>query len=591
MTPLKHSNNIAARMGRWSASHWKTAVFGWLAFVVVATFVGTALGTKNIDVADVNVGETHRADQILKDNGFGQTDPQTEIVVIQSSALAVTSPAFRAAVNDVVHAVKPFKTIKNLRSPLDPAHGDQVSADGHTALVEFDMKGDNTVATNNIDPIVAATTAVAKKQHGIFIGEAGSISSGKAINKMFTDQLAQAGERSIPLTLVILLLVFGAIVAAGVPLLLALSAVVGTLGLLSVPSRLIPMDQNVSAVVLLIGLAVGVDYALFYIRREREERAAGKGHRAALEAAAATSGRSVLISGVTVMAAMAGMFLTGDKSFMSFAVGTIVVVGVAMLGSLTVLPALLSRLGDRVEKGRIPFIGRLRRPAGENRFWSAILTPALRHPVVSVVFATTLLVVLAVPVLRLHTAQSGLDSIPKSTPTVAALDRLDNAFPGTAEPALVAVRADTDSAAFKNAANELRALALKSGVMHGPVNIVPNASHTAARIEIPFAGSGVDKTSNKALAELRDNLLPATLGQVPGATYAVGGATAASTDANAVMKHAAPLVFGFVLLFAFLLLLVSFRSIVVAGEGDRAQPAVGRCRLRCRRRGVPVRLG
>ncbi len=463
MTPLKHSNNIAARMGRWSASHWKTAVFGWLAFVVVATFVGTALGTKNIDVADVNVGETHRADQILRDNGFGQTDPQTEIVVIQSSALAVTSPAFRAAVNDVVHAVKPFKTIKNLRSPLDPAHGDQVSADGHTALVEFDMKGDNTVATKNIDPIVAATTAVAKKQDGIFIGEAGSISSGKAINKMFSEQLAQAGERSIPLTLLILLLVFGAIVAAGVPLLLALSAVVGTLGLLSVPSRLIPMDQNVSAVVLLIGLAVGVDYALFYIRREREERAAGKGHRAALEAAAATSGRSVLISGVTVMAAMAGMFLTGDKSFMSFAVGTIVVVGVAMLGSLTVLPALLSRLGDRVEKGRIPFIGRLRRPAGENRFWSAILTPALRHPAVSAVVAAAFLVVLAVPTLSLHTAQSGLDSIPKSTPTVAALDRLDNAFPGSAEPALVAVKADTDSAAFKNAANELRALRTQVG--------------------------------------------------------------------------------------------------------------------------------
>jgi RND superfamily putative drug exporter len=566
MSPLKQSNNIAARMGRWSASHWKTAVFGWLAFVVAATFVGTTLGTKNIDVADANVGETHRADTILKESGFGQSDPQTEIVVIQSSALTVTSPAFRSAVNGVVHAVKPFKTIQNLRSPLDPAHGDQVSADGHTALVEFEMKGDNTLATKNIDPIVAATAAVAKQHRGIFVGEAGSISSGKAIEKMFTHQLAQAGERSIPLTLVILLLVFGAIVAAGVPLLLALSAVVGTLGLLSVPSRLIPMDQNVSAVVLLIGLAVGVDYALFYIRREREERAAGKGHRAALEAAAATSGRSVLISGVTVMAAMAGMFLTGDKSFMSFAVGTIVVVGVAMLGSLTVLPALLSRLGDRIEKGRIPFIGRLRRPAGENRVWSAILTPALRHPVISAVSSAAVLVALAVPVLSLHTAQSGLDSVPRSTPTVAALDRLDTAFPGSAEPALVAVKADTDSAAFKNAVNELRAKALDSGVMHGPVNVVPNAAHTAARIEIPFAGSGVDKTSNKALAELRDNLLPATLGQVPGATYAVGGGTAASYDANAVMKHAAPLVFGFVLLFAFLLLLVSFRSVVVAAK-------------------------
>ena len=168
---------------------------------------------------------------------------------------------------------------------------------------------------------------------------------------------------------------FGSLVAAGVPLLLALSAVFATIGLLAIPSHLVPMDQNVSAVVLLVGLAVGVDYALFYLKREREERAAGKGHRAALEAAAATSGRSVLISGVTVMIAMAGLLFTGDKTFVSFGVATMLVVAVAMIGSLTVLPAMLSKLGDRVEKGRIPFLGRFRRPSGENRVWSWILTP------------------------------------------------------------------------------------------------------------------------------------------------------------------------------------------------------------------------
>src|SRR2546429_3404107 len=178
-------------------------------------------------------------------------------------------------------------------------------------------------------------------------------------------QLAQAGERSLPLTLIILLLVFGAIVAASVPLLLALTAVGATIGLVALPSHLVPMDQNVSAVVLLVGLAVGVDYSLFYIKREREERAAGKGHRAALEAAAATSGRSVLISGVTVMVAMAGLLFSGDKTYLSFGIATILVVALAMIGSLTVLPALLSKLGDRVEKGRVPFIGRLRREGKE----------------------------------------------------------------------------------------------------------------------------------------------------------------------------------------------------------------------------------
>jgi uncharacterized membrane protein YdfJ with MMPL/SSD domain len=569
MSPLKQSNNIAARMGRWSASHWKTAVFGWLAFVVAALAIGGVVGTKNIDNQDANVGQAHRADTILKDYGFGQTDPQTEIVVVQSKTLTVDNPAFRSAVDGVVRAVAPFqtshgKTIKNIRSPLEAAHGDQISDDRHTALVEWDMKGTNKVATDNIDPLVAATDAVAKAHPGIYIGEAGSISSGKAINKLFADQLKLSGERSIPLTLLILVLVFGAIVAAGVPLLLALSAVLGTLGLLALPSHLIPMDQNVSAVVLLIGLAVGVDYALFYLRREREERAAGKGHRAALEAAAATSGRSVLISGFTVIVAMAGMLFTGDKTFLSFGVATMLVVGVAMLGSLTVLPALLSKLGDRVEKGRIPFIGRLRRQGGENRVWAALLTPALRRPAVSAAAAAGLLLVLAVPVLHLHTAQSGLDSIPKSAPTVDTLDRLEVAFPGTAAPALVAVVADTDSADFKNAVNSLRARALKSGSMHGPVQVDVNAAHTAARIEIPLNGNGVDKTSTRALGVLRNDFLPATIGQVSDARFAVSGGTAASYDANQAMKHSAPMVFGFVLAFAFLLLLVAFRSIVIA---------------------------
>ena len=380
MSPLKHSNNLAARMGRWSANHWKTAVFGWLAFVVAALVIGNVVGTKNIDQQDSNVGQAHKADRILKDAGF-QFDPQTEIVLVQSKALTIRDAAFASTVKDVVAAVKPSSTIKNLRSPLDPAHADQVSKDGRTALVEWDMKGTDKYARKHIDALTATTDKVAKAHPGLYVGEAGSISSGKALDKMFNKQLALAGERSVPLTLLILVIVFGALVAAGVPLLLALSAVAATMGLIALPSHLIPMDQNVSAVILLVGLAVGVDYSLFYLKREREERAAGRGHRAALEAAAATSGRSVLISGVTVMIAMAGMLFTGDKTFMGFGIATMAVVAAAMLGSLTVLPALLAKLGDRVEKGRIPFLGRLRRRSGENRFWSAILTPALRHPV------------------------------------------------------------------------------------------------------------------------------------------------------------------------------------------------------------------
>jgi uncharacterized membrane protein YdfJ with MMPL/SSD domain len=566
MSPLKRSNNLAARMGRWSASHWKTAVFGWLAFVLAAVVIGQAVGTKNIDQQDSNVGQAHKADKILKDAGF-QFDPQTEIVLVQSTTKTFTDAAFQRTVNDVAAAVKPFATtIKNFRSPLDPAHADQVSKDGRTALVEWDMRGDDKVARDNIDPILAATAKVAQAHPDFYVGEAGSISSGKALDKMFNEQLAQAGERSVPLTLLVLVIVFGALVAAGVPLLLALSAVMATIGLVALPSHLIPMDQNVSAVILLIGLAVGVDYSLFYLKREREERAAGRGHRAALETAAATSGRSVLVSGVTVMIAMAGMLFTGDKTFMGFGVATMLVVGVAMLGSLTVLPALLAKLGDRVEKGRIPFLGRLRGRSGENRFWSAILTPALRYPVWSGLAAAGVLVALAIPVLHVHTAQSGLNSLPRSTPTVDTLNRIQDSFPGGATPALVAVKGNVDSQRVRDAIGELRTKALASPQMHGPVEVDLNADHTVARVAIPLDGNGVDPTSNAALATLRNDLLPATVGKVPGVEYAVSGGTAASHDFNQAMKHSAPIVFGFVLGFAFLLLLFSFRSLVIAAK-------------------------
>jgi uncharacterized membrane protein YdfJ with MMPL/SSD domain len=572
MSPMKRSNNIAARMGRWSASHWKTAVFGWLAFVVAALVVGNMIGTKNINQNDTNVGQSKKADKILREAGFGgqkeESDPLSEIVVVQNQKLTVKDPAFRATVGEVVEMVEGHdSTIANLKDPRQPAHADQVSADGHTAIVMWDMKGTSDLAKTRIDAFTNATDRIAKAHADYFVGEAGAVSSDKALTAMFNKQLAQAGERSIPLTLIVLVLVFGALVAAGVPLLLALSAVAATIGLVALPSHIIPMDQNVAAVILLVGLAVGVDYSLFYLKREREERAAGKNHRAALEAAAATSGRSVLISGFTVIIAMAGMLFAGDKGYMSMGVATMMVVAVAMIGSLTVLPALLSRLGDRVEKGKVPFLHRLRRSdAGENRFWSAILTPVMRHPVIAALASGAVLLALAFPVLGLHTAQSGFDALPKNAPTVATIDKIDEAFPGNSMPAEVAIKADTNAPATKQAIADLERQALGSGQMLGPIDVEVNPSHTVARVDIPLQGNGVDGKSLAALKTLREEILPATIGQVPGATWAVTGGTANSADANALLKHAFPIVVGFVLTFAFLLLLVSFRSIVVAAK-------------------------
>ena len=464
MSVPRPQKNIAARMGRWSVSHRKLAIVGWLAFVLSAIVVGTAVGQKTISQQNNDVGQANRADQILKQAGFTQSGPLTEFVVIQNHKLTIHDPAFQAVVRDAVGAVSPSSQIHNLRSPLARADQDQVTRDGDTALVVFDMNGTLKSAENRIDPLTSAVASVAKEHPRFYVGEAGAVSSDKALTKLFNQQIGQAGTRSVPLTLLILVLVFGSLLAALVPLMLALQSVVATIGLVAIVSHLTPMDPSVGAVVTLVGLAVGVDYSLFYLRREREERAAGRGELAALQAAAATSGRSVLISGATVMIAMAGMLFSGDKTFESFSIATMIVVAVAMIGSLTVLPAILSKLGDRVEKGRIPPIGRLRRQAGENRLWSAILTPVLRRPAVAAVLAAALLATLAIPTLQLHTAQSGVQSLPRSAPTVETLDRIQAAFPGQSSPALVAVKTDTRSSAFTTEVAGLETRAAASSV-------------------------------------------------------------------------------------------------------------------------------
>jgi uncharacterized membrane protein YdfJ with MMPL/SSD domain len=567
MSPLQHSNHLAARMGRWSASHWKTAVFGWLVLVAAVFYIGGHAGMKTIATQDSNVGQAHQADDILKHSAFKQTDSQTEFVLVQSKTLAAGSPEFRATVQDVLRSVDGHPGMKNLRSPYAAGNAEQISRDKHSALVTWEMKGKYEHAKTKIDVLTAATAGVATRHPGFYVGEAGSISSGKALDALFTKQLKNAGTRSVPLTLIILLIVFGTLVAAVIPLLLALSSVVATIGIVSLVSHLTPMDQSVNEVILLIGLAVGVDYTLFYLKREREERAAGRGHRAALEAAAATSGRAVLISGFTVLVAMAGLLFTRDKTFVSFGIGTMLVVLVSMIGSLTVLPALLAKLGDRVEKGRIPWLNRLRRPAGENRVWSMLLTPALRRPLLSAVLATGVLAAAALPVLHLHTAQSGLSALPKDAPTVGTLDRVQTAFVGTAEPAVIAIKTpSTESAAFKSAIGAIRTDVAKSPLLHGPVLVDTDPATGVGRVEVSLAGGGVDSTSYRALAELRGTILPSTVGQLPDTDWAVTGNTAASHDYNAKMKGSAPYVFGFVLLFAFLLLLVSFRSLVVAAK-------------------------
>jgi RND superfamily putative drug exporter len=453
--------------------------------------------------------------------------------------------------------------VSNIEGPYARGNQGRISRDGRSVLVGFDVGGDYEGAKKNVDAPLAAVAAAQKAHPALRIEEFGDASSGKAIDQMFKDDMKKSEQLSLPITLAILLLAFGALVAAGVPLLLGISAVAGTLGLVGIVSQVLPVDQSISSIVLLIGLAVGVDYSLFYVRREREEREAGRDADAALQAAAATSGRAILISGFTVIVAMSGMFLTGLRTFSSFAVGTIMVVGVAMIGSITVLPAILSKLGDRVEKGRVPLLHRVR-SRSDSRAWSAILDRVLRRPALSAGVALAILVTLSLPAFGLKMGVPGTEALPRSLPVMNTYDRIQAAFPGGPLPAIVAVQADdVRSPQVKAAISDLTRRAVASGDVRQPVQVAIAPNHKLARISLPLAGDGANARSQEALVTLRNDVLPATVGRVDGADYAVSGMAAQNKDFNDLMSSRVPIVMAFVLSMAFLLLLVTFRSIVI----------------------------
>jgi uncharacterized membrane protein YdfJ with MMPL/SSD domain len=565
VTRTKLNPHLAARMGRWSATHWKTATFGWLAFVVASFAIGSVIGTKTIDPNASGSGESGH---VMKTLAKEFKQPAQENVLIQSTHTTTDDPEFRRAVSNVVDTLSAQTAARDIQSPFVAGNQGQISKDGHAVLVGFKLRGtDLTQSDKDVVPIEAAISKLQESHPGLSIGEFGDASIDEQLNKQVGKDFGKAGTFSLPITLIVLLLAFGALIAAGLPLLLGLTAVAGTIGLVALPSHLIPMDQNVSVVVMLIGLAVGVDYSLFYLKREREERRAGKDGSVALEVAAATSGRAVLISGLTVIVAMAGLLFTGDPTFMSFGMAMIIVVGVAVLGSLTVLPALLSKLGDKVDKPRIPFVGRLRsrRPAGESRFWNAVLGPVLGHPAIAAIASGGALIALAVPVLHMRTVTPGPDTFPKSIPVMQVYDQMQKSFPGGSIPAVVMVKTEATSPDKVRAAiANLRQDAVATGKFNEPTSVSVNANGTIATVLLPIAGNGTNSASNDALKTLRDTVIPSTVGTLPGADIGVAGVTAGSYDFNVQMKHAAPFVFAFVLGLAFILLLMTFRSIVIA---------------------------
>lgn len=555
--------SIAARAGRWSAHHKKTAVFGWLAFVVAAFVLGGMVGTKKLDDADTGAGESGRAEQVL-DRAFPAETADENLLVQAPAGTSARDPDVKAAVASLMATVRDQPGVSDVVSPYE--QDGSISQDGRSLLIGYEIRDtEDEPAVDEIEAINAQIARAAKEYPTLRVEPFGDATAEQQIEGQFEEDFQRAEFLSLPITLFILVLAFGALVAAGLPLLLGITAVLASLGLVALPSQILPVDDAISSVILLIGMAVGVDYSLFYLRREREERAKGRTTDEAIDIAAATSGKAILISGLTVIIAMSGMFLTGDKTFMSFGVGTILVVAAAMIGSITVIPAMLAWLGPKVDKGRVPFLGR--RASGDSKVWGAILTPVLRFPLAAALLSAALLVGMALPALQMKTATSGLDQLPRSLPVMQTYDRIQEAFPGEPIPAIVAVQADdVESPEVTAAIEQMVADAQATGLFGDGADVTVAENGQVASVTIPMKGDGADKQSVDGLRALREDIIPATLGEA-GVTGEVAGFTAGSEDWDDRMRGAAPLVFAFVLTLAFLLLMVTFRSVVIPLTG------------------------
>ena len=406
-----------------------------------------------------------------------------------------------------------------------------------------------------------AVATVQARHPDLRVAETGDASITQAINNSLN--LSKAEGTSVPVTLILLLIVFGALVAAGIPVLLALTAVTASLGVLTIVSHWLPVNDSTFEVVVIAGMAVGVDYSLFYLRREREERARGRSSPEALRVAARASGRTIGVSGLTVMAAMSGLFLVGGGPFSAMAVGTIAVVGIAVAGSLTVLPALLAWLGPKADAGRIPFLGRRRTAARPSRLWAALARRVVARPVIWGGVAMVALLALAAPALGLRLGEPAVDA-PKDAAVIRTMDAIERAFPQAPAPAEVVVTGtDVTGPKVLAAVDALRARAAASGAIHEPVTATAIGGGRALVVSVPLAGNGADSASTSAPLTLRNQILPDTLGKVPGVSYAVAGDTAGLYDNVHVLHSSLPAVFAFVAALAFVLLLVAFRSVTV----------------------------
>jgi RND superfamily putative drug exporter len=545
---------VPLRAARWSASHPWRAIAAWFAFVAVAVALATLIPTKQTTDADYRLGESGRADAMAASGHFA--DDQIENVLITAR------DGGRPSATEVDRVAGELKTGLSGVHGVTQVEAPQWNAGRTAALVDVHLKS----TVDDASQVQARTAAIARAHAELRVREAGDVSINTAIDDRVAEDLHSAEGISLPITVILMLLAFGALIAAGVPVLLALTSVAATMGLSAPLSHLIHAEPTVSSMIVLIGMAVGVDYSLFYLKREREERAAGHSTLDAVEIAAATSGHSILVSGAAVIASMAGLFIVGGATFDSLATGAIVVVAVAVIGSVTVLPALLAKLGRWVDRPRLPLLWRVNRRIGQGGISRRILAPVVRHPVVALVVSLTALVALAAPALGMKVHDATLDTLPTSIPQVQTLHRVGDAFPTEGTTATVVVRGS--AAQHDQVVQAMHRLETSAAATRWFDPTGRNAIETApdgetVRLTLPIPYSDSDDRSGDAVEHLRDSLVPDAFAGMH-VEHAVGGDVAESLDFASHQSDRLPFVIGFVLLLTLVMMSFAFRSLVVA---------------------------
>jgi RND superfamily putative drug exporter len=566
------TQSVTVRVARSCATHPWRAVVGWLLLVVLCLGAGTAVGTNSGTIEDFWVGEAGRAESMADSSGLTPA-PTEQVLITADGGGRLDEAAATSAADDVRRRMAALPAVASVAEPA-------WSADRTALLVDITLRGDNETAEDDVATLLEQTVAAQAAHTDVTVEQTGSASMSNEVDESLGQNLLRTEAISLPVTFVILLVVFGTVLAAGIPILLALTAFTGAVGLYGLASWVFPDAGGAAmSVIFLLGMAVGVDYSLFYLKRIREERThpdqSATGHvdrTAAIEAAAATSGRAVLGSGIAVVLALGGLYLADDVIFSSVATGAILVTALAVVGSLTVLPALLALLGDRIDRG---FRGRRRagsgagrgarrgedgRARGENAAWTAALRPVVRRPLVTLLVGVAVTGALAAPALTMRLGTEGAETFPDTLPSVAAYDRLTGAFPSQGPAHLVLARGDDPAALLQNLADRTRGDELFAQDPTPEVVVADDGRTALLRLPIPFSENSAE--AQRSLEHLRTELIPEAVGT--GTQVAVSGDVARGADYAAHQAERLPWVIGFVSLTTLVIMFVVFRSVPLA---------------------------